>query len=49
MDNIAMVNTVGFLPDGKKLISASYDGLKIWNLETDKNEANYSFGEVNYY
>jgi WD40 repeat protein len=39
-ESMNVVNTVGFSPDGKRLISASYDGMRIWDLENDKEEAN---------
>ncbi len=36
----ADVNSVNFSPNGLRLISASFDGIKIWNLETGKVETN---------
>ena len=38
----ANVNSVCFSPDGLRIVSASDDGIKIWNLETGKLELNYS-------
>ncbi len=33
---------MSFSPDELKLISATFDGIKIWNLETGKVEGNFS-------
>jgi WD40 repeat protein len=43
------VISVSFSPDGLRIISASDDGIKIWNLETGKVEKNYSDGGTEFY
>jgi WD40 repeat protein len=37
---MSSVSSLRFSPDGLRIISASYDGIKIWNLETGKVETN---------
>jgi WD40 repeat protein len=40
------VHSVVVTPDGKRVISGSYDNLKVWNLESGKIIAEISFDSV---